>query len=463
MIFDRMLIFFCKKFNVNLSLYCCRFVLIGAEIMSQDEVSLQANAVQISQGQILNITLLASEWKSTTGDLSTLNRELAINLSQIQNVRVSLLVPEGACNDEDKMEAKSFGISILDAKKCVGLDPLAWLSNPPQDHKIDVLVGHGVKLGRQVQLMKRQVQFQNCKWVHVIHTAPDLSKCKGYGSPIARGEEKLWDEVELCKCADLVVLVGLAKAYHSCLQDCNKGEDFFELIPGLFEREFGDLPATQKPKDERDEFIVLLCGRGDEEDFELKGYSTAVSAFADRRLKGKHYSLLFVGSPKGKQDEVRERLLNCGIDSYQLRVREFVKSRERMKELFCEVDMVIMPSKSEGFGLVALEALSAGLPILVGSNSEFARAIKKIPNGQYSIVGDSGDPAKWAEAIEVTRDRHGVVLRENRTLKEHYGKEYCWKTQCEELVDRLWKMGYGKVSNLFLSFYCRRINFILFL
>jgi len=33
-------------------------------------------------------------------------------------------------------------------------------------------------------------------------------------------------------------------------------------------------------------------------------------------------------------------------------------------------------------------------------------------------------------------------------LKEHYSKDYCWKKQCEELVDRLWKMVYGKVSPL---------------
>ena len=417
--------------------------------MSQGEVCQQASAVQISQEQILNITLLASEWKSSAGGLSTLNRELAIHLSQIQNVRVSLLVPEGACNDEDKREARSFGINILGAKKCVGFEPLLWLSNPPQDHAIDVIVGHGVKLGCQVQFIKRQAQFQNCKWVHVVHTAPeDLSKFKGYGSPISKGEKKHWDEVDLCKCADLVVPVGprLGKAYHSYLEECKKDEDFFELIPGLFYREFGGL--NQRAKHEKDDFTVLLCGRGDEEDFEVKGYNIAVKAFADQRLKGKHYSLLFVGSPEWKQDEVRERLLNCEIDKKQLTVREFVKSRERMKELFCEVDMVIMPSKSEGFGLVALEALSAGLPILVGSNSGFARAIEDIPFGAYSIV-DSEDPAKWAEAIQGIRDRHRVVLQENIILKEHYSKKYCWKTQCEELVDRLWKMVYGKVSRLF--------------
>ena len=90
-----------------------------------------------------------------------------------------------------------------------------------------------------------------------------------------------------------------------------------------------------------------------------------------------------------------------------------------MKDLFCEVDMVIMPSKSEGFGLVALEALSAGLPILVGSNSGFARAIEDIPLGLHSIV-DSEDPAKWAERVEGVRGRHRVALKESKILKEQY-------------------------------------------
>ncbi|XP_015754293.1 PREDICTED: D-inositol 3-phosphate glycosyltransferase-like [Acropora digitifera] len=356
-----------------------------------------------------------------------------------------MLVPEGACNDEDKREARSFGISILDARKCVGLDSLVWLSNPPQDHKIDVIVGHGVKLGCQVQLIKGQAQFQNCKWVHVVHTASeDLSKYKDYSNPNSKGEKKLWDEVDLCKCADLVVPVGskLRNAYHRYLRSSKKDEAFFELIPGLFEREFGDVVAKQNPKDEKDDFIVLLCGRGDEEDFEVKGYDIAVKAFADQRLKGKRYSLLFVGSPEGKQDEVRERLLDCGIDKKQLTVREFVESREKMKDLFCEVDMAIMPSKSEGFGLVALEALSAGLPILAGRNSGFARAIEDVPFGSYSIV-DSEDPAKWAEAIQGVCDRHRVVLEEKEILKEYYSKKYSWKTQCKQLVDRLWKMVYG--------------------
>ena len=149
--------------------------------MSQDKVFQQ----EVKNSQTLNITLLGSEWRSSKGGLSTLNRDIAIYLSQVQIVRVSLFVPEGACNNEDKMEAEGLGINILEARRCVGLDPLVWLSNPPQDHTIDVIIGHGLKLGCQVQLVKRIAQFQNCKWVHVVHTAPEeLGKFKDYGSPI---------------------------------------------------------------------------------------------------------------------------------------------------------------------------------------------------------------------------------------------------------------------------------------
>ncbi|XP_068751736.1 uncharacterized protein [Montipora capricornis] len=412
-------------------------------------VSVEAEEIFVQSKEALHITLLGSEWNSSAGGLSTLNREFAIHLSQQSNVRVSMLVPEGACKDEDKRAAQNFGITVLDARQRPGfINPLDWLCFPPQDHEINVVVGHGVKLGRQVQLIKNYPQFQNCKWVHMVHTAPeDLSKYKGYDNPTSRGEQKHWDEIDLCKYADLVVPVGprLKKAYSSYLQGCKKVEDIFEIVPGLFNREFGDLVQQAKIESD-DDFKVLLCGRGDDEDFELKGYDIAVKAFADERLKGKGYYLLFVGAPDGKQDEVRRRLLNCGITDEQLTVRKFVQSRAGMKDLFCEVDLVIMPSKSEGFGLVALEALSASLPVLVGSNSGFARAIKSIPFGTYSIV-DSNDPGRWAEAIEGVGVRHRVCLEESKLLREAYGREYCWKRQCEALVDKLWSMVHGNESS----------------
>ena len=59
-------------------------------------------------GRSLNVTLLGDEWGSSAGGLSTINRELAIHLSSYSAVKISLLVPEGACNTEEIREADGY-------------------------------------------------------------------------------------------------------------------------------------------------------------------------------------------------------------------------------------------------------------------------------------------------------------------------------------------------------------------
>ena len=360
-------------------------------------------------------------------------------------MKVSLLVPEGACSTEEIREVDGYGIAIVEAKERAAYDRLDWLNIPPEDHFMDIVVGHGVKLGRQVQFIRDSAQFSNCKWVQVVHTAPeDLSRYKCYTDPISKGETKHESEVELCKLADLVVPVGpkLKETYTSYLQRCKTDQDVLSITPGLFQREFGDLVEKQDPN-EVGEFKVLLFGRGDDEDFELKGYNIAAKAFADQRLKNKPYHLIFVGAAEGKKEEVRRKLLQRDIAEAQLSVRKFIQSRDRVKDLLCEADLAIMPSNSEGFGLVALEALSSGLPVLVGRRSGFAKALENVPHGHTCIV-NSDDPAAWAKAIEAVRVKHGVRLQEIKSLRASYGEMYSWKEQCEALMNRMWKMVHGK-------------------
>ena len=399
-----------------------------------------------SARSVLKVTLLGSEWNSSEGGLSTLNRELAIYLSKHPKVEVTLLVPEGVCKDEEKREARSNEITIVEAKEQSGYDPLDWLNFPPKDLIIDVIIGHGKKLGRQVQGIRNFAQFKNCKWVQVVHTAPeDLGKFKDYSNPTSKGERKHRVEVDLCKRADLVMPVGprLTEFYSSYLQRYKNEMEVLSFTPGLFEREFGDL---EQDVNNNADFKVLIFGRGDKEDFELKGYNIAAKAFTDPRLEKKPYQLIFVGAPKEKekQEEFKERLLQCGIAKEQLIVRTFIENRDSLKDLLCEVDLAIMPSKSEGFGLVALEALSAGLPILVGSRSGFAKALENVPIG-FSCIVNSDDPVEWAKAIEAVRIRHAMRLQEIKSLRALYGEMYSWKEQCEALVERMWKIVYGRI------------------
>ena len=194
--------------------------------------------------------------------------------------------------------------------------------------------------------------------------------------------------------------------------------------------------------EERETFCVLVIGTGDSEDFNLKGYDLAARAIAE--LKEKSYQLKFVCAPRGKGDEIAEKLLKHGIDRSQLIVRSFNESRETLARLFCEVDLAIMPSRSEGFGLTALEALSAGLPVLVSSNSGLGEALMKVPYGSNCVV-DSEDPKHWASKIKAVRQKdRDVRLTESKLLSEKYLEKYSWEKPCGVLVEKMQTLLTGK-------------------
>ena len=387
----------------------------------------------------LKVTLLGSEWNSSMGGLSTINRQLAIHLAKHSEVDVTLLVPQSACSEDERRMASSHDISIQEAEELVGYtDCLEWLISPPGDLVIDFVLGHGAKLGKQAQVIRKS---HSCKWIQVVHTAPEeLAMHKTYSKAISKGEEKNLTEVELCKLADAVLAVGpkLRDAFSSRLRSCKSQEDILQLTPGTF-REFYDVEQEKK---ESNKFKVLTFGRGDQEDFILKGYD--ISARAIVELKDKSYCLIFAGAPEGKQDEVAANLLKSGIDKSQLTVRKFVKSKKRLKELLCEVDLCIMPSRTEGFGLTALEALSAGLPILVSGNSGFGEALCTVPSGK-SFVVDSEDPEEWAKAIAGIRQKErSDRLQDVQQLKISYEEKFSWEKQCDILVEKMWDIVHGE-------------------
>ena len=373
------------------------------------------------------------------GGLSTINRQLAILLAKHSEVDVTLLVPQFACSDDERRMASSHNVSIQEAEKLAGFsDPLEWLSFPPRDLDIDFVLGHGAKLGKQAQVIRKS---HSCKWIQVVHTAPEeLGMFKDCPMAISKGEDKRTTEVELCKLADAVVAVGpkLRKAYSSYLRSCDKHQDIIQLTPSTF-IEFSDV---KQAADDMDNFKVLTFGRGDPEDFRLKGYD--ISARAIVELKDRSYHLTFVGAPDGKQDEVAKKLLKSGIDEKQLAVNKFVQSKERLKELFCEVDLCIMPSRTEGFGLTALEALSAGLPILVSGNSGFGEALCTVPSGK-SFVVESEDPQEWAKAIAGVRQKErSDRLQDIQQLRSSYEEKFSWEKQCDSLVEKMWDIVHGE-------------------
>ena len=337
----------------------------------------------------LHVTLLATEWCSGKGGLSTIIRVLAKQFSSNPNVKVTLFAPPFKCECKEKHKAEAFkcGINIeeADGKISNSTDPLDWLAFPPEKLHIDVVIGHGWKLGWQAEEIRRS---HSCKWVQMVHTCPEeLAMHKICDKPLSRGEEKHVSEVSLCEKADLVVTMGpkLQEAIAKSLRPCEEEKTVLSITPGVF----SEFKCVKTSVADLEKFYILVFGRCDPKDLSIKGYDIAAKAVAI--LRHRSYHLTIIGANTDNQKELVDILVSFGIPHCQLTVRKFCKDREFLIKSLLEFDLVLMPSRTEGFGLTALEALSAGIPILVSGNSGFAEALKKVEFGELYIVEDFKD------------------------------------------------------------------------
>ena len=112
----------------------------------------------------------------------------------------------------------------------------------------------------------------------------------------------------------------------------------------------------------------------------------------------------------------------CGVPASRLKVKVFVQDREGLKRLFQQVDLVVMPLRTEGFGLTGLEAMSAGLPVLVCRNSGFGEALSSVAFGSTFVI-ESKDPVAlsiqniWSKDKEC-RLEEAVTLRDSGPCQE---------------------------------------------
>ena len=404
-------------------------------------LKVQLNSRTMESTSKLRVVLLASEWGSKRGRLSTINRELAIHLAKCSEVEVSVLVPR--YDREERTAAHNNKVSLIQAKEMTGFKETDCLSFPPDDLQIDFIVGHGVELGRHAQVIR---DHRQCKWIQFVHTDPEeLGMFKDDSDAISKAERQHQLEVELCVEADCVVAVGakLAEAYRSSLRFCEKDQDVFVLTPGIFSEFFN---VVQGKKD-GNKCRVLSFGRGDSEAFSLKGFDTAAGAVGNLDFA----ICIFAGAQDRHQDEVANSLKNFSIPPERLRVRTFIEIRERLKQQFSEVDIAILPSRSEGFGLAALEALSAGLPVLVSDNSGFGKALQEVRFGSHYVVS-SEDPVLWAKKIEeIWAKKREIRLEEAKDLRANYGKKYNWEEQCKGLVERMKKVLDGRSFSILMK------------
>jgi glycosyltransferase involved in cell wall biosynthesis len=391
------------------------------------------------------IVALATEWLSGRGGLSTFNREMCIALAaRGEQVHCVVLDP----SDSERVPAQTAGVTLVAAARTPGGSDLDALSNRealPDGYVPEVIIGHGRVTGPAAHRMHRD--FPSARRLHVIHMAPDeiewykLDRADDAGT---RADERHRLELELASGAFRTVAVGprLFNRYRRDLAGFPTAQ-VVRLDPGF---DIATTTLDPRPPDGHP-WRILLSGRA--EDAELKGLDIAARAVAQaaRHLREQSgVELLVRGAPEGGSAELRNRLLAWAGSppGFEIVVRPYSVDALHLAAELRSASLVLVPSRSEGFGLSGLEAILAGVPVLVSGASGLGELIREVGSREQSaqvvvpVVNDAdADAATWAREITTSlRDRRAAFLRA-ADLRRDLSKDRSWADAIAGLLAHL--------------------------
>jgi len=125
----------------------------------------------------------------------------------------------------------------------------------------------------------------------------------------------------------------------------------------------------------------------------IKGVYDIVKAV--ELLKAKQRELCFIFCGDYETDKLRNQVQDLRLNSV-VQVRDWI-SYETKLELLQQSSMLLLPSYSEGFPMVVLEAMACGLPVISTPVGGLAGVLR---DGENALLVEPGNPEMLAEKIE---------------------------------------------------------------
>lgn len=275
--------------------------------------------------------------------------------------------------------------------------------------------------------------------VHMFHTLGIMKQRVARSEEEAEGDYRLNGEKRLIREVDLIIAATLAEStqlqwlYNA---DMNKVK---VIPPGVDLSRFYPIPA-----DEAKEFIgippcermLLFVGRIEP----LKGIDVLIEAISVMRDRGVLEEVPFCLSLIGGESEQDGDTENLEMARLQELRRKYNleglvtflgrKNQDTLPYYYSAAEAVVVPSQYESFGMVALEAMACGTPVVASQVGGLAFLVQDGVTG-YMVPFD--DPIALGDRL--TR------LLKNQQLRQEMGRraaelaqEYRWEIIAEKIV-----------------------------
>jgi D-inositol-3-phosphate glycosyltransferase len=263
--------------------------------------------------------------------------------------------------------------------------------------------------------------------VSTFHTLARVKAETGDAEP----ERRVRAEAEVIGCSDAILA--------SCEAEADQLERLYgadrsriELVaPGVDHAFFSAGPrdgarTALQHLDLGDGPVLLFVGRIQP----LKGLDVAVRALA--ALRRPDARLVVVGGASGAEgaaevDRIDKLIAELGV-SDQVRMVEPVP-HHLLSTYYRAADLVLVPSRSESFGLVALEAAACGTPVVAAAVGGLRTLVD---HGRTGFLVDGRDPAVFASYAEQILDAPALADELSRQAARR-AANYTWSTAAGRL------------------------------
>jgi D-inositol-3-phosphate glycosyltransferase len=230
--------------------------------------------------------------------------------------------------------------------------------------------------------------------VATFHTLDRVKAEAGLGEDPAT---RAFIEGEVVNCADLMIaatdeereqLVDLYGAERDRIEVVAPGVDHGLFVPGDQDAARHALGLDPSAR------VLLFVGRIQP----LKGADLAVCSLAHL---GPDVALLVVGGPSGTDGEAEMRRLHALVDELGLHGRvRFVppQPHDSLTAYYQAADVCLVPSRTESFGLVALEAAACGTPV-VAADVGGLRSV--VDDGQTGFLVEGRRALDYAAPVDL--------------------------------------------------------------
>jgi D-inositol-3-phosphate glycosyltransferase len=274
--------------------------------------------------------------------------------------------------------------------------------------------------------------------MHTLGKVKNLALANGdYAEPEAR----IRGEGEVIAAADRLVantatearqLVELYGADPRRVKTVSPGVDLSLFSPGSASAVSGTSAARARLGLPLDAVVLVFAGRIQP----LKGPDVVLHAAAELLRSSPALAdrlvVVFVGGPSGSEVGAPGRLdglaATLGISGC---VRQEPPCPQReLADWYRAATIVLVPSHSESFGLVALEAQACGTPVVAAAVGGLRTAVR---DGSSGVLVDGHDPCVWARELEKLIGSPGRLAALSLGAIEH-ASAFGWPATADQLI-----------------------------